>query len=417
MVSKELFLVLIVFFLFLFFNLIIEKSSACALCDYLVVIPPGTVIEHSYLDSSCKTRIDAKDFCPGINTGCVIGYYAGKLYSKVYPLVMPILQICSGPESKWYDSPSYNGQICKRRDGWFCDTNIKEGVYDASQNICVICDGKIQREAFTCGYDSSTASQPHPGDGKCESACGASEICDEQPPMSIHPYSFFRYKYYCDGNCEAIECNKQRECNKEYVANLKEHVYCIFSQFKRDWMWEYYSLLKYYREDKNPIEECFDGHDNDCNKKRDCEEPGCAGARNPNNPWDICCQTDDDCPVCFVKDGCPYIDRDGVKGKCSSPQGSGGKDPTTGTYTYKCVWKKCELNSECAKGYCCTDDPNGPKTGEYKCVPKGTIINKDGKSFICDPPDEIIQNNKSNNIIFSLFNYISNLLNQFFFQR
>jgi len=368
----------------------------------LIVTPPVTVIEYSYLDSSCKTRIDAKDFCPGINTGCVMGYYAGNLYSKAYPLAIPILQFCEGPEAKWYNSPSYNGQICKRRDGWFCEANVKEGVYDASQNICVICDGKIQREAFKCEYDSNGNNV---GDNRCESACGASEICDEKLPMSL---PFLPSRYFCNVSCEPIECNEQRECNKEYDANLKEHVYCIYCRYGSiqmcygDWSWMPTTYLKYFREDKNPVGECFDGHNNDCNEKRDCEEPGCAGARNPNNPWDICCQTDDDCPVCFVKDGCPYIDRDGVKGKCEGN---------------KCVWKKCELNSECAKGYCCTDDPNGPKTWEGKCVPKGTIINKDGKSFICDPPDEIVQNNKSNNIIFSLFNYISNLLNQFFFHK
>ena len=67
---------------------------------------------------------------------------------------------------------------------------------------------------------------------------------------------------------------------------------------------------------------------------------------------------------------------DGVKGKCRSPQGSRGKDLTTGTFTYKCVWEKCRYNSQCSEGYCCTDDPNGPKTGEGKRVPKGTIIIK-----------------------------------------
>ncbi|MBU5682695.1 MAG: hypothetical protein KQA34_03230, partial [Candidatus Aenigmarchaeota archaeon] len=63
MVSKELFLVLIVFFSFLFFNLIIEKSNACTLCDVYTfnvpgIVPQTVVYEYSYSDSSCKTRID-----------------------------------------------------------------------------------------------------------------------------------------------------------------------------------------------------------------------------------------------------------------------------------------------------------------------------------------------------------------------
>ncbi|MEM0476339.1 MAG: hypothetical protein QW367_01710, partial [Candidatus Aenigmatarchaeota archaeon] len=117
MVSKELFLVLIVFFSFLFFNLIIEKSSACTL---------GLTGPY-FEDNRCTKKVEgAKDFSQRIYTGCVMGYSAGSLFEwGSDPEGLPM---CIGPEAKWYDSPSYNGQICKRRDGWFCEANIKEGV-------------------------------------------------------------------------------------------------------------------------------------------------------------------------------------------------------------------------------------------------------------------------------------------------
>ncbi|MEM5820677.1 MAG: hypothetical protein QW678_03530 [Candidatus Aenigmatarchaeota archaeon] len=376
MVSKELFLVLIIFFLFLFFNLIIEKSSACLLVQ-------GTFFN----DSSCRQPIgNLKDFTGGVSTGCVMAYFAGQFYEIIG--MYENITCSSRPEAKWYDSPSYNGQICKRRDGWDCLANVKEGVYDASQDICVICDGKIQIEMFGCGFDNQ-------GDYRCESACGADKNCDEVAPATI---SYKDSSIFCNSTCEAIYCNEENQCVVKIDIRRNLRVFCVYSYTENKWLWIEENLINL--EDGNPVEECFDGIDNDCNGKRDCEEPGCAGARNPSNPWDICCQTDDDCPVCSVKDGCPYID--GVKGKCESN---------------KCVWGKCYYNEDCAEGYCCTDDPSGPKTWEGKCVPKGTIINKDGKSFICDPPDEIVQNNKSNNIIFNLFNYISNLLNQFFFHK
>ncbi|MEM5820582.1 MAG: hypothetical protein QW678_03020 [Candidatus Aenigmatarchaeota archaeon] len=374
MVSKELFLVLIIFFLFLFFNLIIEKSSAC-------ILDGGPYFRDPY----CSNEVyNAKDFFASPFTGCVMGYSAGSLYKIVR-------YACTGPEAKWYDSPSYNGQICKRRDGWFCEANIKEGVYDASQGICVICDGKIQREAFTCGYDSNGNDY---GDNRCESACGASNECDEVLPNSRSSISI---KYYCNASCDAIECNITNQCKYFYSNDIKDTVYCAFyyvfiDEFRfSEWGWK---PKKELIEDKSYPSMCFDGYNNNCNELIDCQEPGCAGARNPSNPWDICCQTDDDCPP-----------KDGVKGKCSSPQGSGERDPTTGDYTYRCIWGKCRYNEDCIAGYCCTNDPSGPRTGEGICVPAGRIVpGKDGKSYICVR----VESTRQANVFTNLFNLIFN---------
>ncbi|MEM0333686.1 MAG: hypothetical protein QXX30_04500, partial [Candidatus Aenigmatarchaeota archaeon] len=354
MVSKELFLVLIVFFSFLFFNLIIEKSSACRLVENLY-----------FEDPQCVRMVKDVKSPSGSNNGCVIGYFAGQYYLGVPSGEFDV--VCyPDPRDTWYDSPKYNGQICVRMMGWDCG-HRKVGIYDESDGICVVCDGRVQKEAFDCTRDYK--GNEHRGNGRCEFVCGAPKICDEVPPMSLPHLPPSRF--FCDASCEAIRCNEQIRCNREFDNSRNEYVYCI--NYYYEWVWVPQSWLEDFREDKIPVEECFDGIDNDCNGLIDCLDPGCAGARNPNDEWDICCQKDDDCPP-----------KDGVKGKCRSPQGSGGRDPETGNYTYKCIWEKCESNLECAEGYCCTDDPSGPSTGEGICVPAGRIVpGKDGKSYIC----------------------------------
>ncbi|MEM5806469.1 MAG: hypothetical protein QXO07_01735 [Candidatus Aenigmatarchaeota archaeon] len=381
MVSKELFLVLIVFFSFLFFNLIIEKSSACVLSDTFYAIVYSE--RNAYLDSSCKHYIYVKDFYPSLSGGCVMGYYAGHHYKAV---ARGGEIDCEGPEAKWFDVPIYDGQICKRRDGWNCTVRVKEGVYDRSEGICVVCDGRIQKEAFDCTGDYTGNS--HPGNGKCESACGASRECDERDPRS-----FISIDKYCNSTCDYNECNEKNLCK------VTDNYICTYYYGTRyiGWQWVRTDVPSLdFLEDGRPPEECFDGIDNDCNKVKDCYDPKCAGARNPTNEWDICCQKDDDCPP-----------KDGVKGKCRSPppSGSGGTDPTTGDYTYRCTWGKCGSNLECAEGYCCTDDPSGPGTGEGICVPAGrTVPGKDGKSYICVRVESTTQASVFTNLFNLIFN-------------
>ncbi|MEM4620998.1 MAG: hypothetical protein QW607_12405 [Desulfurococcaceae archaeon] len=387
MVSKELFLVLIVFFSFLFFNLIIEKSSACRLVSGLYYEDPYCVISAEY----------AKNFYRS-DGGCVIGYYAGKHFELI-PMG-ELGWVCSYyTVDTWYDSPKYNGQICVRMMGWDCG-HRKVGIYDESDGICVVCDGRVQKEAFDCTRDYK--GNEHRGNGKCESACGADEICDEVRPSSRHPI-FARY--FCSGLCEPIECNEQRACRETlFDLSLNQLLVCTYTRYGPpmsskiiygEWSWVSLSELGMFREDGNPREECFDGYDNDCNGLIDCRDPGCAGARNPANQWDICCQKDDDCPP-----------KDGVKGKCRSPppSGSGGTNEK-GEYDYKCTWGKCRYNEDCIAGYCCTDDPSGPGTGEYKCVPAGEIVpGNDGKSYICVR----VESTTRASVFTNLFNLIFN---------
>ena len=81
--------------------------------------------------------------------GCVMAYTAGQYYHCSSGSCSPLdgeshCECIGSPEAKWYKSPSEAGQICKRRDGWFCDVNVKEGVYDPEDDDCIICSNKIQ---------------------------------------------------------------------------------------------------------------------------------------------------------------------------------------------------------------------------------------------------------------------------------
>jgi hypothetical protein len=100
-----------------------------------------------------------------------------------------------------------------------------------------------------------------------------------------------------------------------------------------------------------------------------------------------------------VESSCQYPDNSYVKIKVDSDGGyvQGDYDldccdSGCGAYigycednTCKCKLS-CETNLECAFGYCCTDASDGPRTQEYKCVGKGSIVSAGGKSYLCDPP-------------------------------
>lgn len=79
-----------------------------------------------------------------------------------------------------------NGQSCTARDGCLglgCDYRYRSGVWDAFESQCVTCNGKKEDRILGntteivahCGNDF----EGNAGDGKCESACGANEACDE----------------------------------------------------------------------------------------------------------------------------------------------------------------------------------------------------------------------------------------------
>jgi len=156
-------------------------------------------------------------------------------------------------------------------------------------------------------------------------------------------------------------------------------------------------------EDGDPWQECFDGHDNDCDYDRDCGNSGCEFVLN-----------DDHTKVCFageekvcdssscgemISNGiityyCVFDPSSGWKwsgswpsGFCCSDDDCSGYDPDTHTKivcdcpdsgcskhvnnNYRCVAKgSCSDNSDCDPNYCCDTI-----TGSKKCKSEDTIIN------------------------------------------
>ena len=205
-------------------------------------------------------------------------------------------------------------------------------------------------------------------------------------------------------------------------------------------------------EDGDPWQECFDGHDNDCDGDTDCGDSGCEFVLNddhtkvcfageekvcdssscgemisngittyycvydPSSGWKwsgsrpsgFCC-SDDDCsgydPDTHTKMVC-----DCPSGSCSYPAPPQGSDD----YTCKAL-PSCSDNSQCDPNYCCVDDPNGPKPGTGKCVGKG--IYSDNPKYLCDPPDwtsgEAEKQVKSSENIFELIiDFFSKILSR-----
>jgi len=131
---------------------------------------------------------------------------------------------------------------------------------------------------------------------------------------------------------------------------------------------------------------CVDGHcgclsDDDCKKF------------NPNSYCDpntktckaICskpCNSDDDCKGSFETARC----ENGLAAYCNPD-----------TKTCKC-FTSCETNDECQGGYCCLYSISEVLPKE--CVPKWNITSYQGKSYLCDPPNWIKEeNSNSKNLI------------------
>ena len=137
-------------------------------------------------------------------------------------------------------------------------------------------------------------------------------------------------------------------------------------------------------------EDCCNGVDDDGDNLIDCKDPECRGKECPNGK--ICCQDESDCGS--LSSECkPY------------------KPYCTDSKTCDCR-KSCRQNSECVETACCTDDPNGPKTGEEACKPEGTIIPSGGKSYLCDPPGWSINEEKQE--AFSKKSFFDLIANFFF---
>jgi hypothetical protein len=348
MVNKSKIIILTIFIFSLAFLLFLavfpENSLACRL------VGPNTYFQNCYpgnvcsFDSECGSgEVLAYDFGADLG-GCVMGYAAGKYY-KVYCDIVSTGTCGCKLDAQWYTSPTYDGQVCKRRSGPLCISNVKEGNWDSDESKCVVCDGPIEKEYFSCSGD-------YTGNSKCESACGADPICDERERSSFLPdicgttrLEVYRYcNYDCKYSsiiytCDASQCGVARQCGGLTY-------YCVYDN---GWKW------------------------------------------STTKPSNFCC-SNNDCPS-----------KNDIKGKCDSPYGT--DNPDTPGYTYTCYLRPCKSDGDCVSGtycYCGVCSPTFTSAGcdsgkccnrgygegvPGSCVSKGTIYNSGSISYLCDPPE------------------------------
>jgi len=117
------------------------------------------------------------------------------------------------------------------------------------------------------------------------------------------------------------------------------------------------------------------------------------------------CLSDDDC-----KDASGKYRYDPVRHTkivCDSPSGSYPHDPTQ-PYTYACKPKpSCSVAEDCADGWCCYTPEIG---GDRTCQQQGTIKSYQGKSYLCDPPEEFDSSAKK----LSLLDFLANPFSKVF---
>jgi len=146
-----------------------------------------------------------------------------------------------------------------------------------------------------------------------------------------------------------------------------------------------------------PGTSCIDSHDNNSRALIYCADPDCIGKTGPNGY--VCCRNDDDCKN--AKATCDNKGYTARYARCSENN--------------ECSYcDYCKLNSDCLDGYCCPyeiDNGNyAETTGDKQCKPKGIIINWKGKSYICDPINEIKSNENKGNFISPILQALQNII-------
>ena len=222
------------------------------------------------------------------------------------------------------------------------------------------------------------------GDYKCESACGADPRCDEKGI-----YEQCGNNGRCTENCQCCEIY-DTDGGKNYLVKgttqglsrdgsscINANDYCQTSSL----LVEYYveeigKVLSYetyncsQRTDGNI--RCVDGHcgclsDDDCKKFNPL-----SFCDDTTKTCKIGCKSEKDC-LEYAKNNC-----NGYLAKCVNNQ---------------CICKtECKNTSECLDNYFCIYDIDG-KTAQ--CVNKTTVINYEGKSYLCDPPHWNLKNSEN----------------------
>jgi hypothetical protein len=236
MVNKSKIIILSIFIFslafFLYFTVFPKNSLACHLggpYDFYKGCSSRYYCSH---DSDCGTdRVSAYNFEIDWG-GCEMGYVAGLYYTAHCGI--DFICICDGPKERWYKSPSYNGQLCRRVCGGLCN-DVEDGNWDSSDSKCVVCYGAVETGYFNSYGD-------YYGDYKCESACGADPTCDEKPRGTSLPDSCGRIQLevsrYCDESCKyssvTYTCGSSRACDVRSCGG--QTYYCVYDS---TWGWRW----------------------------------------------------------------------------------------------------------------------------------------------------------------------------------
>ena len=128
-----------------------------------------------------------------------------------------------------------------------------------------------------------------------------------------------------------------------------------------------------------------------------CVNDGERGVWSTTKP-DFCC-SDADCTG--------YDSNTHLKLVCNCPSNSCSYP--TGAYDYICKpLPKCDINNQCAPGWCCDGDPNVTPKGSGNCV-QGIY----SANYLCDPPgwsnEKTVDEKQANNLFDFILNFFQSL--------
>ena len=108
----------------------------------------------------------------------------------------------------------YDGQSCTARDAcWLivCSEFTASGYWDFSDSKCVTCSEYFESRNLggtAAVYAGCGSESGNPGDGQCESACGAEDACDEKFVDDI-----CGFEKICNYNCECVTDIPDPDCS------------------------------------------------------------------------------------------------------------------------------------------------------------------------------------------------------------
>jgi hypothetical protein len=275
------------------------------------------------------------------------------------------------------------GDACEARWKWGC-TQVYAGKWDPDDGGCVKCVGKTEGK-----IEDSCAIAIEDGDGNCEAACGADDLCDERGEDFSWLDAAKDECGTCDGCLhEVVDCDAYddttlgddvlRECEvtDESCAGYCDGQGCCFCQsrtcssvYECEW---YHDLIDFW--DETPDAQCYydgsdwvwgsppasedglcnDGYDNDCDGSTDVADPDCCVERNlDGDSYEECC----------LDYGGRWVEAGGQRNCC------GDDSPEFFNYVGAKYW--VDNDWDCATkpdADCCFQDPVTKKWHRRLCV-------------------------------------------------